>query len=93
LWVVALGEELFFRGVIERALLNGWRSPVPAVLLSAILFGSAHLWFHEFPNWRRALIATLLGLGCGMAYLRNGSVRAPMVTHALVVTTWRVFFK
>ncbi len=27
LWVVALGEELFFRGFIQRALENQWRNP------------------------------------------------------------------
>src|SRR5581483_12520982 len=37
LWVIALGEELFFRGIIERALLNTWASPVVAVLLSALV--------------------------------------------------------
>ena len=93
LWVVALGEELFFRGVIERAFLKAWRSPVPAILLSAILFGCAHLWFHEFPNWRRAVVAGILGIGCGVCYWRSGSVRASMVTHACVVATWRMFFR
>ena len=93
LWVVALGEELFFRGVIERALLNTWMPPIAAILLSAVIFGTAHLWFHEFPNWRRTCTAGVLGLACGTASWRSGSVRAPMVTHALVVTTWRVFFK
>ncbi len=93
LWVVALGEQLLFFGVIERALLNRARSPVGAVLVAAVLFGGVHLWFREFPNWRRAVVVMLLGIACGIAYLRSGSVRAPMVTHALVVTTWRVFFK
>jgi membrane protease YdiL (CAAX protease family) len=93
LWVVALGEELFFRGVIERAFLNTWASPVLAILLSAVLFGAAHLWFHEYPNWRRACVTGLLGIACGISYWRSGSVRAPMVTHAMVVTTWRLFFK
>ncbi|MGA8028821.1 MAG: CPBP family intramembrane glutamic endopeptidase, partial [Bryobacteraceae bacterium] len=92
LWVVALGEELFFRGFIERALLD-WSSPVAAVPVSALLFGAAHLWFHQFPDWPRALVATVLGVACGLAYLRTGSVRAPMVTHAFVVATWRMFFK
>jgi membrane protease YdiL (CAAX protease family) len=93
LWVIALGEELFFRGVIERALLEAWRSPVLAVLISAVLFGSVHLWFQRFPNWDRALLASVLGLGCGVAYARTGSVRSSMVTHAFVVTTWRVLFR
>ncbi len=93
LWVVALGEELFFRGVIERALLNRSGSSVLAVALSALLFGGAHLWFHAFPDWRSAIVAAVLGIACGIAYLRTDSVRVPMVTHAFVVTTWRVFFR
>ena len=93
LWIVAMPEELLFRGVIERALLNSQRSKIVAVVVSAVLFGSVHLWFNHFPNWPRALVATALGIACGLAYARTGSVRAPMVTHAFVVTTWRVFFK
>lgn len=93
LWVVALGEELFFRGVVERALLQTGSSPVAAIVLSALLFGAAHLWFHQFPDWRRAIVAAVLGLACGVAYWQAGSIRAPMVTHAFVVVTWRVFFK
>jgi membrane protease YdiL (CAAX protease family) len=92
LWVIALGEELFFRGVMERAFLNTWPSPVVAILLSALLYGAAHLWFREFPNWRHTCVAALLGVPFGIAYWRSGSVRAPMVTHAMVVTAWRVFF-
>ncbi len=92
LWVVALSEELFFRGVVTPAVLKAWRSPALAVVVSALLYGSVHLWFGRFPNWRHALVTTLLGLACGAAYLRSGSVRAPMVTHAFMVTTWRVFF-
>jgi membrane protease YdiL (CAAX protease family) len=93
LWVTALSEELFFRGVIARALLDHIPSPLAAILLSALIYGAAHLWFTQFPNWRHAVIAAVLGLFCGSAYARTGSVRTPMVTHALVVTTWRVFFK
>ncbi len=93
LWVVALSEELFFRGVVTSAVLKTWRSPMLAVIVSALLYGGSHLWFHAFPNWRRALVTSLLGLACGAAYLRSGSVRAPMVTHAFVVTTWRIFFR
>jgi uncharacterized protein len=92
LWVVALAEELFFRGLIERALYDRWPSPVLAVLVSAAIFGAAHLWFHPFPDWRRSIVATVLGIACGIAYLQTGTIRAPMVTHACLVATWRVFF-
>lgn len=94
LWVVALSEELFFRGFVLRGLLNNGWSPFLAVACSALLFGGSHLWWnHDFPNWRRAAVATVLGIGCGAAYLKARSVRVPMVTHALIVTTWRLFFR
>ena len=93
LWVTALGEELFFRGVIARALLDHLPSKALAVLASALVFGSAHLWFRGFPDWRSALVAAVLGIFCGWAYAQTGSVRVPMVAHALVITTWRLFFK
>ena len=92
LWVTAVGEELFFRGVVTRALLDHWPK-VPAVFMSALLFGCAHFWFRGFPDWRSAVVAVLLGVFCGWAYAQTGSVRVPMVAHALVVTTWKVFFK
>ena len=91
--VSGLGEELFFRGVVQRALLNTWRSPFSAVLLSSLLFGSVHLWFHQFPNWRAAIVAAILGIGCGFAYAQTGSIRASMVTHAFAVATLKTFFR
>jgi membrane protease YdiL (CAAX protease family) len=93
LWVTALGEELFFRGVITRALLDNVPSRFLAVVLSAVVYGAAHLWFRGFPDWRSALVAALLGIFCGWGYAQTESVRVPMVTHALVVATWRLFFK
>jgi CAAX protease family protein len=93
LWVTALAEELFFRGVITHALLDHVPSQAAAVVLSAVIFGAAHLWFREFPDWRRAVVAGALGIFCGFAYARTRSVRVSMVTHTLVVTTWRLLFK
>lgn len=92
LWGVALGEDLFFQGVVTRAIVGTWNSWVVAISVSAILFGAVHLWVHGFPNWRWASVVTVLGVPCGIAYAKSGSVRAPMVTHAFVVTTWRLLF-
>ena len=93
LWVVALSEELFFRGVVERACLNAWSSPAAAILISAALYGTSHLWYRGFPNWREALVTAALGIPCGIAYQRTGSVRTSMVTHAFAVATLRAFFR
>ena len=56
-------------------------------------FGLVHLRFgNRFPNWNMVGLATLAGVFFGWAYLRAGSIRAAMVTHALVVATWRSVF-
>ncbi len=93
LWVTALSEELFFRGVITRALLTSLPSRALAIGLSAILFGACHLWFRGFPDWREAIVASALGIVCATAFARTNSVRVSMVTHTLMVTTWRLFFR
>jgi membrane protease YdiL (CAAX protease family) len=92
LWVQALGEEFFFRGFLQPLLSRGLRSQAAGLLAASTLFGLAHLPFRAFPNWRFAILAGIAGVFYGLAFLRARSVRASIVTHALVVTTWRVFF-
>lgn len=92
LWVVGLAEEFFFRGMLQQLLSRRFNSTAMGLIVTSILFGLVHLPFRSFPNWRFALLAGLAGIFYGLAYLRAGSVRAAAVTHALVVTTWRVFF-
>ena len=90
LWVVALSEELFFRGVLLPALSRSLNSPWRGLIATSILFGLVHLSFRHFPNWKMVLLAGVLGLFCGRAAQLAGSIRAGMVTHALVVTIYRV---
>jgi membrane protease YdiL (CAAX protease family) len=92
LWVVALAEEFFFRAFLQQVLARSLHSETFGLLAASVLFGLAHLPFRKFPNWRAAIIAGVLGLFCGLALIKARSVRASMVTHALVVTTWRMFF-
>jgi uncharacterized protein len=94
LWVVALSEEFFFRGLLQQWL-GGWTgNRTAALFVAAGVFGSAHLGFHRiFPNWRWAIVAGVLGLFLGLAWRNSRSVQASMVTHALIVTVWRVFLQ
>jgi uncharacterized protein len=92
LWVVSLAEEFFFRAFLQRVIARGTHSETVGLLAAAALFGLAHLPFRQFPNWRLAIVAGALGIFCGLSLLRARSVRASMVTHALVATTWRMFF-
>lgn len=91
--VLTLGEELLFRGVIQRAIADYSGSTVAAVAVAALTFGGAHLWFRgHFPNWQWVIVAGVLGIFCGVAYAQTGSIRASMVTHSLTVVLWRLFF-
>jgi membrane protease YdiL (CAAX protease family) len=92
LWVLALGEEFLFRGLLQQWIGKWIGSEIAGLLLASLLFGAVHLWFRGFPNWRLAIMAAFAGVFYGMAFRQTKSIRASMVTHALVVTTWRVFF-
>jgi membrane protease YdiL (CAAX protease family) len=92
LWVLALSEEFFFRGLLQQWITD-WTGNWPLSLIAAsLLFGAVHLPFRVFPNWRLAAVASLAGLVYGLAYRKAGTIRASMVTHALVVTVWRTLF-
>ena len=94
LWVVALSEEFFFRGLLQDWLEEWTSSRTGALAAASLLFGSVHLGFHgAFPNWRFSLVAAVLGLFCGFAWQEKRSIQASMVTHALAATAFRVFFQ
>jgi membrane protease YdiL (CAAX protease family) len=93
LWVVALSEEFFFRGLLQQWISEWTGSRAAGLLAAAIAFGAAHLGFRQFPNWDFALLAGVSGVFYGIAFLRGGGIRSAMVTHALLVTTWRTLFR
>src|SRR5579863_5360705 len=94
LWVVALSEEFFFRGLLQQWLEQWTGNAHTALIVAALVFGCAHLGFHRiFPNWRWAIVAAILGIFCGLAWRNSRSVQADMVTHALIVTVWQVFLQ
>ena len=75
----AIGEELFFRGLIFGGLrqrLSLW----PAALISAVLFGLPHL-----PQGDLAVVLQLsvLGVILAWAYERSGALWAPIALHGL----------
>jgi membrane protease YdiL (CAAX protease family) len=91
LWVLAVFEEFLVRGMLQQLLTRLLASKQAGLLIASVLFGLAHLWFRAFPNWKFALLAAVAGWFYGAVYARTGTIRASMVTHALLVTTWRVF--
>jgi membrane protease YdiL (CAAX protease family) len=92
LWVLALAEEFFFRGLLQQWLVSWTHSEWGGLILASLLFGSVHVFYRPFPNWKLSVLAALAGIFYGLAFRRARSIRASMVTHALVVTTWKMFF-
>jgi membrane protease YdiL (CAAX protease family) len=92
LWVLALSEEFFFRGLLQQWLADWTQRPHLSLIAASLLFGAAHLGFRAFPNWRMAAVSAVAGWFYGMAFRKTASIRASMVTHALVVTVWRTLF-
>ena len=92
LWVLALGEEFFFRGLLQQWIGTWLKSEWIGLALASLLFGLAHLWLHAFPNWQMVAMAAVAGVFYGLAFRQARSIRASMVTHALTVTAWKVFF-
>jgi membrane protease YdiL (CAAX protease family) len=70
-------EEMFFRGYIQRRLLQRW-SPWAAILVSSALFALVHLAPHT------VLFAFPLGIWLGVVAWRTGSIWLCIACHAFV---------
>lgn len=81
---VCVAEEAFFRGLLQDRLARGlsrWTSgPWVAVILTSVLFGVAHL--GKGPVM--AGLATLAGVGYGLAYARTNRIEPAVLTHFAV---------
>ena len=90
--VLALYEELLFRGVVQNLLTKTMGRPLAAQAAASLVYGLSHVSFRTFPNWNFVIMTTILGWFCGQAYRERQSIVAPAITHALVVTLWRLLF-
>lgn len=70
-------EEILFRGILLRGLLQNKVSPILSIFLSSLLFGAAHL------NPWQFLGAGMLGAVFGFVYYRTKSLWLVMFLHAL----------
>lgn len=70
-------EEILFRGILLRGLLQNGTSPIIAIALSSILFGAAHM------NPWQFLGAGLLGAIFGFVYYRTRALWICIFLHAL----------
>ena len=78
--IVAVGEEIMFRGVLFRWLDEKWGFWV-AISLSALLFGIIHISNPGGTLWSSIAIAIEAGLLLGAAYKWSGTLWVPIGIH------------
>jgi uncharacterized protein len=71
----AVGEELVFRGVLQRIFIRGFRSPWAGIIFTAFLFSFFHMQFFGFiPRF-------FLGILLGALYWYSGSLWTAILAH------------
>jgi uncharacterized protein len=78
---VAMAEEALFRGFIQSRCERWigkyhWLGPV---IVAAVLFGTVHY----VGGWQYVMLATLAGIGYGIAFQKTKSIEAAIFTHFL----------
>lgn len=68
-------EEILFRGIIQKGLINKGVKPINAIFISALTFGIFHL------NPWQSVNAFLLGLVLGLVYYKTKSLLMPILLH------------
>lgn len=92
--VIAVVEELFFRGYIQNRLATGMTWPRPLaragpILVVSVLFAAAHVLVQA--SWM-ASMTFLPGLVLGWLYAQTGRLFAPIVFHLMANIFWLVAF-
>lgn len=75
--LAAVSEEVFFRGILQRHLMDRTRRPHAAIWISSFLFALMHFQYHQ------VVTITLLGALLGYLYWWSGSLWVPIATHFL----------
>ncbi|MFW0714523.1 lysostaphin resistance A-like protein [Pedobacter sp. N23S346] len=73
--IPAIGEELMFRGGVQRSLNRAFNNPHVAIWFTAIIFSAIHVQFYGF------IPRLLLGAGFGYLYYFSGSLWYAIVAH------------
>jgi len=73
----AIGEEFFFRGVLQRLFSEWFKNAHVAIIVTAFIFSAIHMQFYGFiPRF-------MLGLFLGYAFYWSGTLWLPIIIHFL----------
>jgi len=88
LWVVALGEDFLVWGLFQRWIAD-WTGRAEWLCCASVAFGLSHSGFATSPTGSGRSSPPCLAGFAARPTCRPVMIRAPMVTHALVITVWR----
>ncbi len=77
--VIGPGEELYWRGLIQRALSTRFGG-YQAWIITAVIYALVHIWSFNFMLIMAALVG---GLFWGWLYLRTGNLGTVLISHAV----------
>ena len=89
--LVAVPEELFFRGVLQN-LLETRLPRGKALALASVIFGLSHYIHGAVFNWRYVILAAVAGFFYGRAWRTDRRLAASAVSHTLVDSVWFTWF-
>ena len=96
-FMVAIPEELLFRGIIQnvlsKALSRFKYSTWLSLLIASAIFGLSHYNNFNPPDWRYVFLATIAGLFYGWTYIRTGKTTVSALVHCGVNFFWAILFK
>lgn len=78
--VVAVGEEILFRGIVFRMIAERWNVAV-ALIVSSLFFGAMHIGNQDADIWASIAIAIEAGLLLGAAYAFSCNLWFPIGIH------------
>ncbi len=90
--LVAIPEEMFFRGILQN-LLESRCKPWIALAAASILFGLSHFNKGAAFNWRYVLLAAIAGIFYGRAWSSRHRMLASVITHTAVDVVWSLWFR
>lgn len=79
--IAPIAEEIFYRGMVYRALSNGVGA-VLAAIISGLLFGSVHIDSFASERLLQVVPLALLGILFALLYAWTGTLYAPIALHA-----------
>ncbi|MFA5132104.1 MAG: CPBP family intramembrane glutamic endopeptidase [Candidatus Paceibacterota bacterium] len=97
--LIAVPEEILFRGIIQTHLSLFFQSTISIIVISSLIFGVAHIlngakglslrnW-----NWKLVAMTFLAGIFLGLSFYITTSLVVPVILHILFILMMKVFIK